>query len=80
MKLWIANLPPEASDDDLSAFLQKYGLPPCASVLRVQGNGSRPGALVSFSGVELDALYEAAFRLDGLYWKSKALAVQVFLR
>jgi hypothetical protein len=80
MKLWIANLPAEASDEDLSAFLQKYGLPPCTSVVRVQGNGSRPGALVSFSGVELDALYEAAFRLDGLYWKSKALAVQVFLR
>jgi RNA recognition motif-containing protein len=80
MKLWIENLPAEASDEDLSAFLQKYGLPPCTSVVRVQGNGSRPGALVSFSGVELDALYEAAFRLDGLYWKSKALAVQVFLR
>jgi hypothetical protein len=80
MKLWIANLPAEASDEDLSALLQKYGLPPCTSVVRVQGNGSRPGALVSFSGVELDALYEAAFRLDGLYWKSKALAVQVFLR
>jgi len=79
MRLWIANLPP-ASDDELSAFLQKFGLPPCAGVLRVQGNGSRPGALVSFAGLELEALYQAAFRLDGLYWKNKALAVQVFLR
>jgi hypothetical protein len=49
MKLWIANLPAETSDDDLSTFLQKYGLPPCVSVLRAQGNGSRPGAPVSFS-------------------------------
>ena len=79
MKLWIANLAPETSDDDLSTFLQKYGLPPCASVLRAQGNGSRPGALVSFSGVEPEKLYEAAFRLDGLYWNSRSLTVQVML-
>lgn len=79
MNLWIGNLPPETSDDDLSAFLQKYGLPPCASVLRAPGDGSRPGALVSFSGVERERLYEAAFRLNGLYWNSRSLTVQVML-
>ena len=52
---------------------------------RPKRNRSRPtaaamSAQVSFAEVDLEALYEAAFRLDGLYWKSKTLAVQVVLR
>ena len=80
MKLWIGNLAPETTDEDLSAFLQRYGLPPCSAILREPGDGSRPGAVVSFERPEAEALYEAAFRLDGLYWKSKVLAVQVLIR
>jgi len=80
MKLWIGNVAPDTSDEDLGAFLQRYGLPAYTDIARVQGDGSRPGAVVSFERPEPEALYEAAFRLDGLYWKSKVLAVQVLLR
>ena len=77
MKLWIGNLAPETTDADLNAFLQKYGLPPCTAIQRVAGDGSRPGALVTFANVQREDLYRAAFRIDGLYWKHLALAVQV---
>jgi len=80
MRLWVSNVALETSDEELSAFLQRHGLPACRGIERVPGDGSRPAALVSFAEVDLEALYEAAFRLDGLYWKSKTLAVQVVLR
>ncbi|HKA40621.1 MAG TPA: RNA-binding protein [Burkholderiales bacterium] len=79
MRLWVGNLSPGTTDEDLSALLQKYGLPPCTAILNVQGDGSRPGALVTFTGVASEALYKAALLLDGLYWKQRSLAVQVFL-
>jgi len=79
MRLWVGNLSPETTDEDLSALLQKYGLPPCTAILKVEGDGSRPGALVTFAGVESEALYKVAFRLDGLYWKQRSLTVEVVL-
>ena len=80
MKLWIGNLAPEITDEDLSAFLQRYGLPPCSAILREPGDGSRPGALVSFMAIDVAALYHAAFRLDGVYWNHRALNVLVIQR
>jgi hypothetical protein len=60
-------------------FLQRHGLPACSDIVRVQGDGSRPAALITFAGVELEKLYEAAFRVDGLSWNSRSLTVQVVL-
>ena len=79
MRLWIANLAPEVTDDKLADFLQRHGLPAWSDISRLQGDGSRPAALITFSGVELEKLYQAAFRLDGLYWNSRSLTVQVVL-
>ncbi|HJY77667.1 MAG TPA: RNA-binding protein [Burkholderiales bacterium] len=80
MKLWIGNLAPETSDADLNAFLQRYGLPPCTAIQRVAGDGSRPGALVSFVAIDDAALYHAALRLDGVYWNRHSLNVLVLQR
>jgi len=80
MKLWIGNLAPETTDEDLRGFLRKYGLPPCSEIRREAGDGSRPGALVSFVAIDVGALYHAAFRLDGVYWNHRALNVLVVQR
>ena len=77
MKLWIGNFAPETTDEDLRAFLGKYGLPACREIQREQGDGSRPGALVSFVAIDDAALYHAALRLDGVYWNQRALNVLV---
>src|SRR5258706_6927901 len=76
-KLWVGSLPPDCTDEDLKAFLQKHGLPPCTTIMRVVGDGSHPGALLAFGSAQPEDLYKAALRLDGMYWKQRTLSVFV---
>ena len=49
MKLWIANIAPGTTDDEIKAFAKKYG--PELEVVGIQredGDGSRPAAGSSF--------------------------------
>jgi len=73
MKLWIGNIAPGTSDDEIRAFVKKY-VPDgeCVSIERVDGDGSRPGAMVEYAG-SVDA---AVKRLHGMYWKERKLIVQ----
>ena len=73
MKLWIANLAPGTTDDEIKAFLKKYGPElECTSIQRVEGDGSRPGAMLEFHGTSV-ALGNLNLRLNGMYWKGRAL-------
>ena len=51
MKLWIGNIAPGTSDDEIRAFVKKY-VPDleCVSIERVDGDGSRPAAMLEFAG------------------------------
>ena len=75
MKLWIGNLAPDTSDDELREFLKKYGIDTVASIERVEGDGSRPAAVVEV-GATPEALMKATQRLNGMFWKGKTLVVQ----
>ena len=46
MKLWIGNIAPGTSDEELRAFLGKYGIENVASIEHVEGDGSRPAAVL----------------------------------
>ncbi len=73
MKLWIANLAPGTTDDEIRAFVKKYGPElECTHIERVEGDGSRPGAVLEFTGSS-EALGKLNLRLSGLYWKGRAL-------
>lgn len=74
-KLWIVNVAAEASDDELKALVAKYAGEPleCIEVERIEGDGSRPAALMSFTGKKADTLQKLASRLNGMYWKGRAL-------
>jgi len=48
----------------------------CTEILRVEGDGSRPGALMSFTGKKFDTLGKLSLRLNGLYWKGRRLACE----
>ena len=77
-RLWIANIAPGTSDDELKAFVAKYSSDPieCIEIQRVEGDGSRPGALMSFTGKKYDTLGNLALRLNGMYWKGRALVCE----
>lgn len=77
MKLWIGNLDPAVTDDELRAFVGKYAPQlEIGDIERVPGDGSRPGATLTSKG-SLVALYEAQQRLDGMIWNQRTLVVQV---
>ncbi len=81
VKLWIGNLAPDTSDDEIRAFVNKYapGLE-CRTIQRFEGDGSRPAATLGFTDVPIGAVDKISMRLDGLYWKGRELFVQTSRR
>jgi hypothetical protein len=77
MKLWIANLAPGTTDGEIEELMKKYGPElQCTGIERVDGDGSRPGAILEFTGSSV-ALGKLNLRLSGLYWKGRALVSSV---
>lgn len=73
-KLWIANIPADTTDDELKALVARYAPEvECTAIHRVDGDGSRPAAMLTFTGKKLDTLGKLRLRLDGLYWKGRTL-------
>ena len=74
-KLWIANIAPDTTDDELKALVARYAPDiECTSIQRVDGEGSRPAVWMAFTGKKLDTLGKLQLRLDGMYWKGRTLA------
>jgi hypothetical protein len=80
-RLWIANIAPGTTDDELKALVAKYSHDPmeCVELQRVEGDGSRPGALMTFTGKKFDTLGNLALRLNGMYWKGRPLICSTML-
>ena len=79
MNLWIGNIAPEVTDEDLKAFVAKYGCPAPNRIERVPGDGSRPAAILVFDQAPDKAVYDAQLRLHGMYWNGRQLMVQTML-
>ena len=80
MKLWIANIAPGTSDDDIREFVKKYAPDlECAEIQRVEGSGTRPAALMTFTNKKFDSLSKLSLRLNGMYWKERALACSTMI-
>jgi hypothetical protein len=79
MNLWIGNVAPDVTDDDLKAFVAKYGCPAPGRIERVPGDGSRPAAVLFFGAEHDTAVHKAQLRLHGMYWKGRELFVQTTL-
>jgi hypothetical protein len=46
----------------------------------VEGDGSRPAAVLEFPDAQSGAIETAAMRLNGMYWKERQLFVQTVVR
>lgn len=79
MKLWIGNMAPGTSDEEIKTFLKKYAPDlECATIARVEGAGTRPGALIQFEEANAAGLDTLRRRLDGMFWKGRALVSTVY--
>jgi len=81
MKLWIGNIAPDTSDEEIRAFVKKYAPDlECTSLQRVDGDGSRPAAMLEFAEAPIGALEKVSMRLNRMYWKKRELLVQTLVR
>jgi hypothetical protein len=81
MKLWIGNVSPGTTDEEIVAFVKKYAPTiECGSVQRVDGDGSRPAVILEFPDASGAAVQTAANRLHGMYWKERQLVAQTIVR
>ena len=76
-KVWVGNVAPDVTDDELRAFLKKYGFPEPGEVTRIAGDGSRPAAAIEFPGETTGELAELVRRIHDVFWRGRRLHVQV---
>ena len=79
MKVWIGNIAPETSDEELRDLLKKYGAAEVTTIERVAEEGSRPAAIVEVIAGQ-EELYRLTQRLNGLFWKGRSLTAQSMTR
>jgi hypothetical protein len=77
MKLWINNLPPHKSDEDVREFVRKYTRVEISAMFRIDDGGASPGVLLEIEGASGVLLMGMQRRLHRMYWDLHALAVQV---
>ena len=79
MKLWIGNIEPGTSDDEIKAFVGKYAQElTCDKIERVEGAGNRPAAMLDFGEASHASLDHLSRRLNGMYWKGRELVSTVY--
>lgn len=77
MELWISNLPPNKSDEDVRAFVRKYTQVEIDAMTRVDGDGTRPGVLIEIGGATQLMLLGMQRRLHQMYWDRHELIVHI---
>ena len=76
-RLMLGNLEPGTSDDEIRAFLEKYGFPAADEIEHAEGDGTRPAVVVTFQGADPAALTKLQQRIHNLYWKRRKLNAQL---
>jgi len=81
LKLWIGNIAPGTPDEEIREFVKKYSPNlECTKIQRVEGDGSRPAAVLEFADTPFGSLEAVSMRLHGMYWKERELFVQTVTR
>jgi hypothetical protein len=79
MKLWMGNIAPGTSDEELRALIDKYGAAEVTSVQHVADDGPRPAAILEVVATT-EMMFQLTSRLNGMYWKGRSLTVQSMTR
>jgi hypothetical protein len=76
-RLLLGNIEPGTTDDEIRDFLVKYGFPPFDKIEHQAGDGSRPGALLTFDATDPATLGNLQKRIHDVYWKKRKLSAQI---
>ncbi|MDQ0143271.1 RNA-binding protein [Cupriavidus necator] len=76
-RLLLSNIDPGTSDEEIQAFLEKYGFPPFDSVEHEDGDGTHPAVLLTFGNLDPAVLAKLLQRIDHMYWKMRQLSASI---
>jgi hypothetical protein len=76
-ELLMGNVETGTRDDDIKAFLVKYGFPPFDGIEHMPGDGSRPAVLLTFKDAAPAALNSLLPRIQDMFWKNRKIHVHV---
>lgn len=75
--LLLDNIGSGTTDDEIKAFLVKYGFPPFDEIEHVPGDGSRPAVMLTFHSLDPDALRKLQPRIHHMLRKGHDLSALV---
>jgi hypothetical protein len=76
-RLWLGNIEAGTPDDEIKAFLVKYGFPAFDKIEHVAADGPRPGAILTFNDAPVEGLRKLKERIHDMYWHKGRLIAQV---
>lgn len=75
--LLLGNIDSGATDDEIGAFLVKYGFPQFKEIEHVDGDGSRPAVRLTFDTLDNDSLDKLKGRIHDMFWKGHKISALV---
>ncbi|QET04453.1 MULTISPECIES: RNA-binding protein [Cupriavidus] len=66
--MMLSNLHPDTTDEDVLAFLQRYGFPAYDEIERHEGDGTRPAVMLTYASMRLATLHQLQPRIHGVFW------------
>jgi hypothetical protein len=76
-RLWLGNIEVSTTDEEIGAFLQKYGFPSYDAIERVAEEGSRPVVICTFEKVDVEVLHKLQERIHNMFWHNRRITAQV---
>jgi hypothetical protein len=76
-RLWLNNLPPDFSEDDLAAFLDKYGFPPFDALTPMPDNATGKAVVLSFDGMDEELLRRLQPRIHNVFVGDRTIRAHV---
>ncbi|WP_427309535.1 RNA-binding protein [Cupriavidus sp. H39] len=76
-RLLLSNIDPGTSDEEIQAFLEKYGFPPFDNLEHEDGDGSHPAVLLTYGNLDPAVLGKLQQRIDHMYWKKRQLSASI---
>ena len=75
--LLLANVDSAVADEEVKAFLEKYGFPPFDEIEHVPGGGAHPAVRLTFKDAPAEALRTLLPRIQDMFWKNHKIHAQV---
>jgi hypothetical protein len=75
--LMLGNIDSGTTDEEIQAFLAKYGFPPFDEIEHVPGDGTRPAVTLTFQSLDPEALRKLQPRIHHMFWKGHEITALV---